>query len=74
MKNGHIGELGRLLILSCKCPFCEADCDDCETGFGYDDREGGNLTCHYCGVSIEWMDDPFEYEIEEYKKDDLDLD
>lgn len=69
-KNCHIGEYGLLLLRMEQCPFCEALLEDCE-GF-YEDgpnghREGGRGTCDHCELYIYWIEDPFEYDVQEFE-------
>jgi hypothetical protein len=60
LKNKHFSHDARISLSKGLCPYCDTDEVNGMLFGDSDGREGGFLDCRFCGVSISWIDSPFE--------------
>ena len=64
----YFGKLAQSYLSQGKCPFCDTDLSYGHTFQQEDGRQGGLMECDRCNIRFAWIDSPFECEIQDIEK------
>ena len=67
LEHKHFSFHGRTALAAGRCPYCDTDEVEGMLFSHEEHRMGGFLDCRFCGVSIAWLNNPFEASQAEYE-------